>query len=369
MVLGMVAVMFDRLNRIARRLSVTREELERFDVALELVDIDLQQLGSPDSSPVRTAGQKIERAKDHREGYELEAAWTSLKAAAREMLHSSSTAELVAEAQAVCREASAKITGWRCDSVKDLLATVLTPRLDLDARVEHIETILRLPPPRDESGELIDISARVERAAASVGFAVDADGDLLHAVTQVEDALGWPVSSADRRNEVETRVIKAKEIVDEQSNNVYRKFRLLRKNVIRVSWYLAGLLAIVLIVVAAGWIPEGMAESASPLDDWKLLVATMTLGALGGILSGAIEIRSGNRKLKIPELRTYYTLTWMRPIVGAAGAVIVIIVLQSDLIGAVELSMDGMLPLAIVAGFTERLVTKTVSSAAAAVER
>jgi hypothetical protein len=200
-------------------------------------------------------------------------------------------------------------------------------------------------------------------------LAVDTDQNLVGAVTRVEDALGWPVSSADRRDDVETRVITATKIVDDQSDNVYRKFRLLRKNVIRVSWCLAGLLAIVFLVVAVGWVPDGMAQSASPLGDWRLLLVTMALGGLGGLLSGAIEIRSGDRKFKIPELRTYYTLIWMRPIVGAAGALVVIVVLQSDLIGAIELSVDGVLPLAIIAGFTERLVTNTVSSAAAAVEK
>ena len=57
----------------------------------------------------------------------------------------------------------------------------------------------------------------------------------------------------------------------------------------------------------------------------------------------------------------------MRPVVGAAGAVVVIVVLQSALGDAFTLQPTAIFGVAIAAGFTERLVTNTVSSAANAI--
>ncbi len=202
-------------------------------------------------------------------------------------------------------------------------------------------------------------AARVEGEAKLTGWRRDAVTQLLG--QRDDDGVITPVAVAD--------VVKARETIDEHADNVFRKLRFLRRAVLRTSILLALVLGLLGVVMALGWIPDGALPDNSPLSSWRLLLVVMVLGALGALLSSAIELRDADRKISVPDLRINDTLMWMRPVVGAAGAVIVIVVLQSGLDGAVTVTDVGILPVAVAAGFTERLVTKTVNDAAAAVSK
>ena len=67
---------------------------------------------------------------------------------------------------------------------------------------------------------------------------------------------------------------------------------------------------------------------------------------------------------KVPELEQTYSVSLVRPILGAASAVTVGLLLESGLQGIVEVSSAGMIGVGLAAGFTERLLRRTVGTLA-----
>lgn len=342
------------------RAGVTRGELQRLDGAVAGTHAELERYRCDgDQEWWIAAESELRNATEHREHLELEAAWTALKASRREMLHALSWSGLVAEAHAARREAEAKLTGWRSSSVVDLLTPDLLGGVDLVCRVQRLERAVGLTI-TNEAGQEPSLIKRIEEAEQVLGYASNAARDLESRVEEIEKGLGYSLRA---------RVRKAKEILDEDADNVYRKYRFLQKAVFRSFMLISGVLGVLGLFVALEWIPEAVVAEDSPLASWRLLLVVMGLGALGSFMSAAIELRDSDRTLRIPDLRVNNTLMWLRPVVGAAGAIIVIVVLQSGLDGTITVGSTGLLPLAIAAGFTERLATRAVTSAEKAVGR
>lgn len=298
--------------------GLTRDELERFDATAGAIADELETLaagrdrlaaredGAGWAARLDAATAELQRARQHRQAFELEAAWVTLKACGRSLLAFRSRTELLSQARALRREAAAKLSGWRSEAVDDLL-----------------EPIIGAGDPDGDDGDEI------------------AQDDLVDAVTM------------------------AHYLIDGQADNGYHKYRMLRKNVVRFCLFVVGALCGLIVVVASGW---ARSLDGSPLAGWRALVTVMALGALGAVLSAGLDLRrSDQQQLRIPEIRIYYTLMWMRPFVGAAGAVTVIVLLHSGLGDIITLNPDGQAAVAIAAGFTERLVTRTVASATGAV--
>lgn len=248
---------------------------------------------------------QLQAVEQHLSRCSVEKAWTSLKLAQRTMLTLLDDATLEVEALATREEAEEKLSGWRQATVAALLGSTSS-------------TPSSSPPP---PGQLM------------------------------------------------IRLTAARVMLDEHADNVYRKFRLLRRAVIRTSVALAVLLALIGAATALEWFPEPVLPEHSPLGDWRLLAVVTVLGALGALLSSAIELRGHDRTIRVPELRVSHTLMWMRPVIGAVGAIVVLVVLQAGFDGAIVVTSPGILPLAIAAGFTERLVTRTVNAAADAASK
>lgn len=339
--------------------GVTVEEVQRFDGSLDATRTAFERRPRVDEQAWRDAARHdLENAEGRRAEYKLEAAWSALKSAHRELTRSFDASELVAEARIVRNEADDKLTGWRRKSVSDLLPTELLDSVGIASGGLTVERTVRLPdtPTRNTAptlaGEVEDDGP--EPAAgedAGVSMSRSTRGDLL-----VED--------------LRIRLIDAKWVLDTHSDNAYHKFRILRRAVISTSVAYGAFLAVLAVIVALEWVPTALLTEPpenSPLGSWRLLLVVMTLGTVGAFFSSATELRNRDDKLRIPDLRVRYTLMAMRPVVGAAGAVVVIVVLQSALGDAVTLQPTATFGVAIAAGFTERLVTKTVSSAADAI--
>lgn len=295
--------------------GVTVEEVQRFDATRPVVQTELDRRSEDRSGPWSDAvATELANATGFRDRYKLEAAWTALKAADREMVRSYGPSELAAEARIVRSEAADKLSGWRAAAIGELLTD------EALSAVEPGGGAKAAPPNHIEAGPFVD--------------------------------------------DLRTRLIKARWIVDTYSDTTYHKFRILRRAVIITSGLLAAVLAALVAIVALEWIP--IAPDDSPLQSWRLLLAVMSLGAIGALLSSATRLSSRDDKLRVPDLRVSYTLMGMRPFVGAAGAIVVIVMLQSGLAG-VTVDSEAIYAIAIAAGFTERLVTNTVTSAANAV--
>lgn len=339
--------------------GVTVEEVQRFDASLDSTRTAMERRPPTDDQDWRSAAQHdLEHAEKRRGDYKLEAAWSALKSTHRELTRSFDASELVAEARIVRNEADDKLTGWRAKSVSDLLPSELLDSVGVISGGLTVERTVRLPdaPSTDGAPTLadrlgVDPSEPADREETRVSSSRSARSELL-----VED--------------LRVRLIEAKWVLDTHSDNAYHKFRILRRAVISTTIAYGASLALLAVIVAVDWVPTALLPTPSdhsPLGSWRLLLVVMTLGTVGAFFSSATELRNRDDKLRIPDLRIRYTLMAMRPVVGAAGAVVVIVVLQSALGDTVTLQPTAIFGVAIAAGFTERLVTKTVSSAADAI--
>ena len=94
--------------------GVTVEEMQHFYGTFDVTQTALDRRAGADTEPWGSAArQDIDNAWARAEKFKLEAAWTALKSAQREMTRSFDASELVAEARIVRNEADDKLSGWR----------------------------------------------------------------------------------------------------------------------------------------------------------------------------------------------------------------------------------------------------------------
>ncbi len=160
------------------------------------------------------------------------------------------------------------------------------------------------------------------------------------------------------------QVYRARMILGEHFDNVYHKLALFASKMTFLSILLFIAIAALIVVV---WLDLPSADPASALGDWKKLIVIVMLGVLGATLSVTLTVvRETGR---IPQVIHHEVEALVRPLVGAASAAIVVIVLESGIIGITVLSGAYAYPFAIAAGFTERLVTRVMKGIESAAEK
>jgi 8-oxo-dGTP diphosphatase len=148
----------------------------------------------------------------------------------------------------------------------------------------------------------------------------------------------------------------AEQIRDEHFENVYQKVYLLRAVLRVLPWVLGAALLLLLAVV---WLLDPATDTV--LGDADQLALVCVLGAIGGSLSAQILAGQGASGQRVPEVLSTVSAMIGRPLVGAASAVLVVLVLQAGLFD--QSSNDvALYAFAVVAGFAERLVTRAVSA-------
>ncbi|MBI4307046.1 MAG: NUDIX hydrolase [Chloroflexi bacterium] len=156
----------------------------------------------------------------------------------------------------------------------------------------------------------------------------------------------------------------AREILDEHYANVYFKLRLLGQRLAVLPAFM--LLALLALFLSVYYGATG-SEPGTVLGDWKRLVSVMALGSAGAVLSAIITaVRGAGR---IPELFSQKWFELIRPLVGAASAVVVLVVLEAGVTSFLSVQGAVGYPLAVLAGFSERLVTKAMESMETAAEK
>jgi 8-oxo-dGTP diphosphatase len=150
-------------------------------------------------------------------------------------------------------------------------------------------------------------------------------------------------------------------IRDEEYQNKYFEISLRRSNFYR-------LFIVVFVSVALLPIFAGLEFFPDPLNNWKTLIAVVFFGVLGATFSVGrmLSVKSLNGDIPDQIIGTF--VTWMRPAIGALSAIAVYIFVQGDILKPV-ISAEfqsivkgnvGVLGLAFIAGFSERLVIKTI---------
>lgn len=239
-------------------------------------------------------------------------AWAAVKAADRELLQTYSPEQLRAEAVRTALEADAKLKGWRA---------------------EHIRARLGVSAQRSNAGSEAD--------------AHTADRPVVSAAT----------------------VIECRRVLDDAVDTVYRKLGLLRQ---RLRWSALSLIGTLLLVVTT-WLTAA-ATGVDPvrhsglLDDWSSLLVVLSLGALGAALSGLLSVRDRTIDARVPDLSLGWAMLVWRPVVGAASAFVLVLILQSGVAG-LALDSSAALVAALIAGTTELVVTNAIGRAGVVIKQ
>lgn len=178
----------------------------------------------------------------------------------------------------------------------------------------------------------------------------------------IEEALGDPASAPDAASLWYATMVR-----DEAGQNEYRKVAALGDQMTSMG-LLVGFLLVVLLLLAA--------REPLPLDpilagSFEQLVYVVVFGMLGGAVSVMIPRGQEWQDSRIPEQLAQAVFGQLRPLLGAASAVVVFLAFRANLLPEAITGDDAgalILLLAFAAGFSERLVVRAVENVAGKAE-
>lgn len=200
----------------------------------------------------------------------------------------------------------------------------------------------------DASLAVMADTLQVEAAAKLTGWRSEA------AVLGLSD-----LDRSDRASLV-PRLAAVQKLLDDDSQNTYMRLRMLGRRVVVATSLLAlAMVALTVLVVVAP-------AASGVLGDVSWYAQVVVLGALGAMLSAAISAMDHGASPRVYELSTPLLATAVaRVLTGSAAAVVTVMAAEVGLLPA----MDGWLPLvAVVSGFSERLVRRVVATLSDAAE-
>ncbi len=299
------------------RWQVGRAQKARLLGRIEGLRSALDEAGSaPLASLPGDAPRRLYRALQHHgealvlfSGGFREESWQRVQAGERELLYVADPASLVNAYHRLAAEGRDKLTGWRREAFERALGTEPLPAIDL--------------------------SDDAAAAAAQASLA--------------------------------RRLADARLVLDEHFGNEAVRARVIGRQLRLAAFGMAAALGMYLLAVDAGW-PAKLVGSEGETSVLLTSPAAVTVlglfGVLGAFVSIALTSLSAKGATKVPELEQTYSVSLVRPILGAASAVTVGLLLESGLQGIVEVSSAGMIGVGLAAGFTERLLRRTVGALA-----
>ena len=153
-------------------------------------------------------------------------------------------------------------------------------------------------------------------------------------------------------------LIEAQLILDEHAANVYRRLDVFA---VLMGWVMAAMVVVLVVLVTGielGW----FAPLEHPFDDPASTLGVIVLGALGALVSTATSTIAGEGR-RLPEMVTGWVSALLRPVLGGASAVIVVLALVSGLQDTVSTQGARVWIFAVAAGFSERLLDRLIASA------
>ena len=146
-------------------------------------------------------------------------------------------------------------------------------------------------------------------------------------------------------------------IINEHHSNIYRRLEIIQR---QFRW-LAGfaVIAIVSWVVLLA-IKDQLFPSETQVYDLTLNIQTIIFGVLGACISGILTLANSSTRQNIPEKLLNSWVTFARPLVGLVSALAVVIFVLSGILEINKESHGLYLSAAFIAGFSERLLIKTI---------
>ncbi|MGH6961585.1 MAG: hypothetical protein ACREE7_13970 [Dongiaceae bacterium] len=185
-----------------------------------------------------------------------------------------------------------------------------------------------------------------------------------------KEAIQNVLGPEDAPNATVERLYQAAEARDEHYDNEAYKDRLRRGAAIRLAVVLVILLPIILWAFHGGYIdvaacPGGTIECP---DLAQALIGVALFGLLGATVSAILAKPSATDSPRIPEMASTVRVTILRLLMGPASAILVYLAVRSELYEKIfafgRPDPIGMLVIAFVAGFSERLVLSVVEAIA-----
>jgi hypothetical protein len=215
----------------------------------------------------------------------------------------------------------------------------------------------------DELLSLADV-LRGETSKKLVGWRKDAATSLLTISKDKSSASPSPPSPSPPSPPPLANLQDAQRMLDERASNIYRQLEMLESALGFVVLALAVLLAAMFAVVDGDWIGE---LNGTALGNTRRLAAVMLLGALGSMLSLALT-RLAPDDRPIPEIVQSGIIDFLRPVLGAASAVALVLVIESGIQSAIDPDGLQIYVWAVLAGFSELLLRRTLNSVSASAQ-
>jgi hypothetical protein len=156
------------------------------------------------------------------------------------------------------------------------------------------------------------------------------------------------------------RLVQALAIRDDQFETNYFKIALRRGHLIPLAWLLMGCIAATLMLSHYWVLP-------APLNNFSLLVAVVLFGAMGASLSVARSLLKADVTARIPAQKLSAFVDWMRPVIGAAAALVACVLLKVTGFHIFNVNLDDpivILAAATISGFSERFIVGAIEDIA-----
>lgn len=189
---------------------------------------------------------------------------------------------------------------------------------------------------------------------------------------EVETQLtGWRQEAAravlgpDDPNSVPTThaVVQTQRLIDEYNDHRYRQMATHGRSLRFIGLLVSGLLIAFGIVVGFEWISFPTDDGPSIFASLGSYLAVVVLGAMGALLSVFMSRIGG------PDANPHTDLSnrvagYVRPVLGALSAIVVVLVLESGVQNIISLGDNGIFVAALLAGFSERLIDRALGGIA-----
>lgn len=146
-------------------------------------------------------------------------------------------------------------------------------------------------------------------------------------------------------------LLEAQRCLDQYSDNVYFRNRLLRRQMSAISAALA--LALGVLIGQLVWMKAEVLQANAELTPAAIGLA-MTLGAIAACLSALLGFSGVSSDQRIPERAAAVLITLTRPLIGAASGVVGVLAVHSHIVNLPVSGVGWLVP--FVFGFSERVV-------------
>ena len=208
------------------------------------------------------------------------------------------------------------------------------------------------------------IALQVETTAKLGGWRLQAATSLFATLRLAErDGDDGGELSATDRLQCQHVLVEALSVLHGHGDNTYHRLHLVED---RLGFLVKACGALLVGVIGVAWL---LGERAGSLTPQNLFFVGLA-GALGGVASAMYQL-SRVGEARIPEALLNDLITKGRPLVGAASAIFIYVVMVSGIISLIDPSKVTLLSgvaLGFVAGFSEQFVLKTVARVAGAGE-